>query len=109
MLFSSDINGSWDLYQQRLDKQEPELLVSGTGFKTDATLSADGKWILYTGTDTSISEIGPDTKKFILRIPAAGGASQVIGATWGFWPFNCSLQFCVYGEPSSDGKQFLFF
>ena len=38
-----------------------------------------------------------------------GGEPQVLGSSWGFWPFRCSHKFCVWGEPSADRKQFLFF
>jgi serine/threonine protein kinase len=109
VLFTSDVNGSWDVYKQRLDQEDPELLVSGSGYKTGVRLSSDGKWVLYAGTETQASNIGPDTEKQILRVPVTGGPPQVVGSSWVFWPFRCSRIACVFGEPSSDRKQFLFF
>jgi len=109
VVFTSDISGSWDVYKQRLNEQEPQLLAFGGGYKTGARTSADGKWILYAGMDAPVSQIDSTTKKHIFRVPITGGAPQVIGATWDLWPFRCSRQSCVWGEPSSDAKQFLFF
>jgi len=48
VLIASDVNGSWDVFKQRLDKKDLELLSAGTGFKMAPRLSPDGKWILYT-------------------------------------------------------------
>jgi len=109
VLFNSDVNGTWDVYKQRIDQEDPELLVSGPGFRTGARLSSDGNWVLYTAANVESSHIGPDTDKQILRIPVTGGEPQVLGSSWGFWPFRCSHKFCVWGEPSADRKQFLFF
>jgi Tol biopolymer transport system component len=108
VIFTSDVDGSWDVYKQELNKEDPELLVSGPAYKTGARLSPDGKWVLYTGTDTRASEIGPNTQKNILRAALSGGAPQVVSSVWDFWPLRCSRIFCVFGEPSSDGKQFRF-
>jgi Tol biopolymer transport system component len=108
VLFTSDINGSWDVYKQELNKEDPELLVSGPAFKTGVRLSSDGKWVLYTATD-STAPFAPNTQKYLLRAALSGGTPEVVGSVWDFWPIRCSRISCIFGEPSSDGKQFLFF
>ena len=110
VLFNSDVNGSWGVYKQKLDQEDPELLASGPGFNIAPRISPDGNWVLYTGTDSESPDIGPRTEKHILRVPVSGGAPQVIGSSWSlFFPFRCSRKSCVWGEPSADGNQFLFF
>lgn len=110
VLFTSNVNSSWDVYKQRLDQEDPELLVSGAGYKFAPRISPDGNWVLYTGTDSETEGLGPHVENHILRVPVTGGAPQIIGSSWSLIPpFSCSRTSCVWGEPSPDGKQFLFF
>jgi serine/threonine protein kinase len=110
VLFSSDINGSWDIYKQALDKDEPELLTSGPEFKIDPRLSPDDKWILYTAAPISNAyEILSTTPVFVKRVPVSGGAAPVlIVSTRGVInPFGCGRGSggCVWAEASADRKQ----
>jgi len=109
ILFSSDLNGSWELYKQRLDKQDPELLVAGTGFKIGPRISPDGKWILYHGTGSKDTEIGATTSMYVQRIPLSGGSPETVGSGLGIELFRRSRKLCVWHEPSADKKKTLLF
>jgi len=113
VLFSSDRSGSWDIYKQALDKDEPELLISGPEFKIDPRLSPDDKWILYTAAPISDAyQIDFTTPVFVKRVPLSGGAPVLIGSTRGVInPFRCGRGSggCVWGEASADRKQVIFY
>jgi eukaryotic-like serine/threonine-protein kinase len=110
VLFTSDSNGSWGLYKQKVDKADRELLVGGRGYKALPRLSADEKWILFAGTNVEASDITSATEKYLWRVSASGGASEVaVSGIWSLWPIRCARVMCVWGEPSSDKKHFSFF
>ena len=91
VLFSSNVSDTWEIYKQALDSDNPELLVSGTGFKSPPRLSPDGQWILYTSTYHDVADIGQDTEIQVLRAPVSGGAPQLVGSIKGnLFPFLCS-------------------
>jgi Tol biopolymer transport system component len=75
ILIASDVNGSWEVYQQRLDKDNLELLGSGAGFKMAPRLSPDGKWILYTVWDEDEQGSIPWGRIQVFRMPVSGGGS----------------------------------
>jgi Tol biopolymer transport system component len=47
VIFVSDRNGSYNIFQQRVDNPEPELLIGGHGDMISARLSPDERSILY--------------------------------------------------------------
>jgi serine/threonine protein kinase len=110
VFFSSNVSDTWEIYKQAVDSDNPEMLVSGTGFKSPPRLSPDGQWILYTSTSHDVADIGPDTEMQILRLAVSGGVSQLVGSTKGeFFPPRCSRVRCVWCEPSPDHSHFAFF
>ena len=109
VLIASDVNGSWDLFQQRLDKDTVEPLTSATGFKMAPRLGPDGKWILYTAWDDEEQGSIPWGQIQVFRMPASGGAPQLVHSGPGTSFPRCSRALCVWGEASADGKQFHFF
>jgi hypothetical protein len=110
VLFSSNVSDTWETYKQALDSENPELLVSGTGFKSPPRLSPDGQWILYTSTSHDVADIGPDTEIQVLRAPVSGGVPQPVGSTRGeVFPFRCSRVRCVWYEVSSDHSHYTFY
>jgi Tol biopolymer transport system component len=109
ILIASDVNGSWDVYQQTLNKENLELLGSGAGFKMAPRLSPDGKWILFTAWDEDEQGSIPWGQIQVFRMPISGGAPQLVHSGPGTSFPRCSRTLCVWGEPSADGKQFRFF
>jgi serine/threonine protein kinase len=117
VLFSSDLNGSWEIYKQALDKTEPELLVAGPELKVDPRLSPDGKWILYTTVPLADPyEADSSPAPVVKRIPASGGPTQFVAS--GHSPlavksnlFRCghTIDSCVWSEISDDQKQLIFY
>lgn len=113
VLFFSDLNGSWDIYKQALDKDEPELLISGPGFKLDPRLSPDDKWILYTIVENSDPyQEDSTTPVFVKRVPVSGDASVLIASTHGridFFRCGRGSGGCVWAEASADRKHVIFY
>src|SRR5258706_7254977 len=86
VIFVSDRNGTFDIFKQRLDESEPEVLIRGPENKSVARLTPDGKSILYLVTHT------PETPTLIrsrlMRASLAGGPPQTVveGAGLGSHP-----------------------
>ena len=74
LLFTSDRNGTYDIFRQSLDSHEVEALVSGPGSQSGARVSPDGKWILYRDTNGA-QESG---KGRLMRMPLGGGPAEVV-------------------------------
>src|SRR5262245_3326428 len=73
VVFTSDQNGSFDVFRQGLDASSPEIIVAGPGDQYAAQFSPDGKWILYWD---SPSGFGPAAR--LMRVPMDGGAPSEV-------------------------------
>ncbi|NND72306.1 MAG: hypothetical protein HKN43_12095 [Rhodothermales bacterium] len=51
------IYDSYDIYVANADGSETELLIGGPGYDAEATVSPDGKWIIFTSTRTGDLEL----------------------------------------------------
>jgi DNA-binding winged helix-turn-helix (wHTH) protein len=69
VIFSSDRNGSLDLFRQRTDSDVAEPFVVGAGTQQDARVTSDGKWVLY-------RDEQPEKATRIMRVPLTGGQLQ---------------------------------
>jgi len=76
LLFLSDRQGSFQIFQQHLDKDAAELLVSDPDDQMFAALSPNGAWILYIS--QLHGRVGPLTSQRLMRAPVAGGLPEQI-------------------------------
>jgi serine/threonine protein kinase/Tol biopolymer transport system component len=100
VLFSSDRNGSWDLFKQALDQESAELLVAGPEREANPVLSPDGSWILYLAFPTSELP-APSTPARVMRVPISGGPPQMVHNGQGIDNLCCArlpATFCVFNE-----------
>jgi Tol biopolymer transport system component len=72
LFFSSDRNGNWDIFKQRLQQRNAQDFVFGPGEQTEPRLSPDGSWVLYW--DYVGKGAGASSPMRLLRVPIAGGA-----------------------------------
>jgi serine/threonine protein kinase len=76
VLFTSDRNGSRDIFRQALDQRNPETVISGPDDEIGPTaVSSDGAWLYYVVARRGWRLVPPKGIA-VLRAPAAGGARE---------------------------------
>jgi len=75
IIFTSDRNGTFDLFIHAVDQSLPEPLVTGPENKLVARLNAEGTELLYLSVPATAT---PDTPRSIFAIPLAGGAPRLV-------------------------------
>ena len=106
MLFSSNRNGGWGIYKQRLDQTDADLVVTGSDYKENPLMSPDGSWILYLSSSTG--DIGGQTPVRVMRVSPSGGIPQVVFEEPGINQIACahsSASYCVFSKITTDEKQ----
>ena len=88
IIFVSDRNGAYDIFKQRLEDSEPELLVRSQENKSVARLSPDEKSILYIVTPTP--ETSTSNPSRLMRAPLAGGPPQMVVTAAGIGNQQCA-------------------
>ncbi len=93
IVFQCLSGGRWDLWTVKPDGTERRRLTSGSGDKTDASFSPDGRWVVYS------SDAGALEYANLFLIPAEGGT-----------PLRLTLCECYDGAPSwsPDGLRVAF-
>jgi Tol biopolymer transport system component len=87
VLFSSNRNGTSEIFKQALDKPLVETLVSSAEQLTIPRLTPDGSEILYISTPKSAA---PETPSSIFAIPIAGGPPRFILKDVNIWNLQCA-------------------
>lgn len=106
VVFSSKFNGEVGIFQQRLDADTPQPLVTGLASVSDRTpLSPDGSWFLYTA-----SASGAAATEQFMRVPAAGGSPQPVmtGDGYGVRCARSPATLCAIAERTPDSTQLIF-
>lgn len=101
VIFESNRNGQYDLYEQNIDQREPKLLVESPGDHVLAQLSPDGRWILYRW------DKGDDRR--LMRVSVDGGTPEPVRMDGRLDGFRCPLKAgtqCVLR--TVEGGQFVF-
>ena len=104
VIFKSTFNGETGIYKQSLDRDTPELLVTGVGDIFDHTpFSPDGSWFLYDAHRI------PGTQNQVMRSSIGGGPAQFVltGADRGVRCTRSPSPFCVLAE-GGLGPKFTF-
>ena len=83
VLFTSDRNGTTDIFQQPLESDIAEPLVVGAGDQNIPRVTSDGRWVLY-------SDVTAPGRTRLMRIPLVGGTPKPILEVPGFGLFHCS-------------------
>lgn len=108
LFFSSDRNGNWDIFRQRLAERSAQDFVFGPGDQTDPRLSPDASWVLYWNPVAKAAE--GTAPMHLLRVPIAGGAPEpVLEATRGA-AVRCARGHspCVLSEPDDANDELVF-
>jgi Tol biopolymer transport system component len=114
LLFTSDRNGSMDIFQQAFTANDAEPLVTGPGDQSAPRISPDGSWLLYLeqpGAPSSASSkpSGPRGHGRICRMPLAGGPPETVCDVSPGTGFRCARapsSRCVLATP--DGARMVF-
>jgi Tol biopolymer transport system component len=105
VLFSSDRNGTREIFKQAIDQTIAESLVTSTDQVTQPVASPDGSEILYISTTTSTSHENPS---FIFAIPIGGGTPRFILKDVGIWNVQCAhfpSTICLYSVSKGDSSE----
>jgi eukaryotic-like serine/threonine-protein kinase len=102
IFFTSDRNGTRDLFKQEIDKTDAETLVVSPEFEWHPNLSPDGAFILY------LVSRKPGAETRLMRVPTTGGPPQLVLSGEKILNFSCAREakLCVVVE-QVDGKQVL--
>jgi eukaryotic-like serine/threonine-protein kinase len=101
LIFHSAGGGRQEIYRQSLNGDSPELLVQGSIPLGLATVSPDGKWLLYVQ-----HSAGPSELSQLMRVPIAGGTPQAVFSLRG--EPRCARPpsgVCAVFERTQDGKE----
>lgn len=88
IVFTSNRNGSWDVFKQAIDQSSAEPLVSGPDGKFARAVTTDGAWLIY----SSIEEKIPSARMKLMRIRIAGGPPEPVAGVGAFDEFTCAMQ-----------------
>jgi Tol biopolymer transport system component len=105
VLFSSDRNGTREIFKQAIDQTIAESLVSSTDQVSQAIVSPDGSEILYISATTSSSH---ETPSSIYAIPIRGGTPRFILKDVGIWNVQCARlpsTICLYSVSKGDSSE----
>ncbi len=72
ILFSSNRNGSRDIFRQALDATDAEPLVTGSGGQRRPCVSPDGAWVLYLDVESGT----PEPTARLMRTSITGGPQE---------------------------------
>jgi len=91
VIFTSDRNGTSDIFKQDIDKDMPEVLVGGPDRDISARITPQGDAILYTS--------GPEDRRRLMRLPLDGGNPKVLAEVSNRTGNHCLLAGgCVLNE-----------
>jgi Tol biopolymer transport system component len=102
VLFSSDRNGTREIFKQAIDQPLAESLVSGADQVSQSRVTPDGSEILYISTPKSTS---PETRSSIFAIPIRRGTPRLILKDVGIWNVQCARSpstVCLYSNEKGN-------
>ncbi len=105
VLFSSDRNGTRQIFKQAIDQTIAESLVTSPYQVSQSVVSPDGSEILYISTTTSTSRENPSS---IFAIPIGGGTPRFILKDIGIWNVQCARlpsTICLYSVAKGESSE----
>lgn len=109
VIFSSDRNGSFNIFRQSIDSYEPELVVGGNEQAFSSRLTPDGSQLLYFVNPAPESWSGPVR---LVRVPLSGGSPQLVYQAPNISNFQCARlpsTVCVLSKVEGDRLSFFYF
>jgi Tol biopolymer transport system component len=109
VLFGSDRDGPYHIFKQSIDQNVPELFVGGEQQAMTPRLTPDGSSVVYI-TWPKLGETS--TSVGLMRLPLAGGPSQVLLRRDGIGNLQCSRppsNACIYDVRSKEQMSFFRF
>ena len=103
LIFHSAGGGRQEIYKQSLNGDSAELLVQDSVPLGLATVSPDGKWLLYVRDNAAPSELAQ-----LMRVPIVGGSPQAVFSLRG--EPRCARPpsgMCAVFERAQDGKEII--
>ena len=104
LILYSNRSGKAGIYRQSLGEASPQLLVMGSGIVERASVTPDGKWLLYLRRDTA------NASELVMRIPIAGGVSQLVSSVKPNSQILCarpSSHVCALAEATDDQRELI--
>src|SRR5215469_10038070 len=96
ILFSSNRNGTREIFKQAIDEPLAERLVTGADHLSQPRITPDGSEILYVSTPRSA---GPESPSAILAVPIGGGPPRLVLKDVGIAIVECARlpsTICMY-------------
>ena len=109
LVFRSLRGGHLRIFRQALDSDTEEPLVMGADNVGGTSVSADGSWLFYLDCGKEGDCDLPTTP--VMRIPIAGGTSQVVLRSNTYGRPRCAVSpatLCAIAESTGDGKSLVF-
>jgi len=108
ILFSSDRNGTSDIFRQSLQATGAEPVVTGPGDQSWPLVTPDGAWILYLDVVGAGDHASNPTAR-LMRVPVDGGPAEKVFDTQAAAQFRCArapASLCVVS--AKDGAETVF-
>lgn len=105
VIFESDRNGTWDVFQQRMDQRVAETIVA-TPKRWDVLpqMAPDGKTVLY-----AMSSPGQNPGPYsLMRVSLRGGAPEPLPMDGALDEFRCTAGGCVL-RSTQEQKSYVFY
>jgi Tol biopolymer transport system component len=105
VVFYAVKTGDTDIFQQQLDKESPNPVVTGPGEQLSAVLSPDGLWFIYMEVPR-FQSFGLPNPVRLMKIPVSGGTPRLILTSDGYRGHACSRmpsKVCIISEQGPDG------
>jgi len=104
LILYSNRSGKGGIYRQSLDEVNPQPLVVTSGIVGTASVTPDGKWVLY------LRREKPGGAELLMRVPVAGGVSQLVSNIRPNSQILCaktSSRLCALAEPTDDQRELI--
>jgi len=105
VLFSSDRNGTREIFKQSIDQTIAEILVTSTDQVSQPILAPDGSEIVYISAPKSAAH---ETPSSIFAIPIGGGSPRFILKDVGIWNLQCARlpsRICLYSVAKGESSE----